>query len=283
MQVIYIDELFIINFIVNYLILLATAKVCAKRASRWRLALAAVIGSLYAVLSVLPDMDFLNNFLIMVVCAVIMVLIVYGGQQGLIRIGVIFFAISAAFGGAVFAVSLITGSPTDRITISFKVLIIAFGICYGVLSVIFARMGRLKSHGGTVKAVVTKAGKRAEFLALIDTGNSLIDPLTGAGVIISELEPLKPLLTNEIQNILEDYSAESIMEVFERLGPYGKGYSFFLVPYTAVGIGSSFLIGFRPDEVVIGGAKKKKMSVAISPTCVSDGGIYTALINGDAA
>lgn len=283
MQVIYIDELFIINFIVNYLILLVTAKVCAKRASRWRLALAAMTGSVYSVLSVLPNMGFLDSPLMMAVVAIIMVLIVYGGQRGLIRIGAIFFAISAAFGGAIFAVSLLTGEQTGRITISFKVLLIAFCICYGVLSMVFARMGRLKSHGGTVKAIVTKEGKKAEFLALIDTGNSLIDPLTGGGVIISELEPLKPLLTNEIQNILRDYSEESTIHVFESLAPYGKGYGFFLVPYTAVGIGSSFLIGFRPDEVVIGGNKKRKMSVAISPTCVSDGGIYSALVNGGAA
>lgn len=283
MQVIYIDELFLINLIVNYLALLTTAKICAKRASRWRLALAAAAGAAYSVLSVLPDMAFLDNPAIMAVAAAVMILIVYGGQHGLIRVGVIFFAISAAFGGAVYAVSLLLGRGIDRVTISFRVLIIAFAISYGIISVVFARMGRLNSKGGTVKVAIDKNGGKVSFLALIDSGNSLTDPLTGGGVIIAELETLSPLLTQEMRKVLSNYNRENVMEVFESLADCGAGYGFFLVPYTAVGMASAFLIGFRPDQVEIAGKRKRKMSVAISPTCVSDGGIYTALINGGAA
>lgn len=280
MQVIYIDTLFLLNLIVNYLILLATAKVSARPASRWRIALGAAVGAVYAVLTVLPKMVFLDNVIMMLVFAVVMVLIVFGGEQGLIRTGVIFFSISAAFGGAVLAVSLITGEETSQINVSIKVLFISFFICYGILSMVFARLGKRETAGGLVKVTVTKGTRSAEITALVDTGNSLYDPMTGGGVIVSELEPLTPLFTEDIKQLLK--SNYSSMELLERLASCGDGFGFFLVPYTAVGVGSSFLIAFRPDEVKIGYKVQKKMSIAISPTCISDGGVYSALVNGGA-
>lgn len=280
MQVIYIDTLFITNLLINYLILLATARVCAHAISRWRIALGALIGAAYSVLTIVPDYELLENPVIMVVVAAIMMLIVFGGERGLVRTGVIFLAISAAFGGAVLAVSLITGKRADQITISLRVLIISFLICYGIMSVVFARLGRREAAGGMVKVELRKGDRSSNFTALIDSGNSLVDPLTGRMVIVSELKPLLPLFTEDISRILK--RSDDPLELLEKLVHCGGGYGFFLLPYTAVGVGGSFLLAFRPDEVKVGGKVNRKMSIAISPTCVSDGGVYSALVNGGA-
>lgn len=280
MQVVYIDTLFLINLTVNYLVLLATAKVCAQIISRWRIVLGAFAGAIYSVLCVLPDFEFLESPLIMIVFAIIMLLIVFGGELGLVRTGIIFFAISAAFGGAVLAVSLITGERADRITVSFKVLLISFFICYGIFSMVFSRLGKRESAEGTKKVEIMKGGRSVEFTALVDSGNLLVDPVTGGRVIVAEREAMMPLFAPDIRRILRGDG--SAMELLEELAPQGGGYGFFLLPYTAVGVGSSFLLGFRPDKVQVGGKILGKVSVAISPTRVSDGGVYSALLNGGA-
>ena len=48
MTVVYIDSLFLLNLIVDYLLLLATAKLAGEGICRPRLALGAAVGALYA-------------------------------------------------------------------------------------------------------------------------------------------------------------------------------------------------------------------------------------------
>ena len=53
MEIVYIDSLFLLNFIIDYLLLLAVGKICALPLRRWRMLLGALWGAVYAVLAVL--------------------------------------------------------------------------------------------------------------------------------------------------------------------------------------------------------------------------------------
>ena len=53
MEIVYIDSLFLLNFIIDYLLLLAVGKICALPRKRWRMLLGALWGAAYAVLAVL--------------------------------------------------------------------------------------------------------------------------------------------------------------------------------------------------------------------------------------
>jgi hypothetical protein len=48
---VYADEVFLVNAILDYVLLLAAAKLCGTAARRWRLALAAALGGVYAALA----------------------------------------------------------------------------------------------------------------------------------------------------------------------------------------------------------------------------------------
>ena len=61
-KTIYADILFLINFIINYLILFATAKISVLPFSRLRLVLSSSLGALYAVLSFIPILTYLSLF-----------------------------------------------------------------------------------------------------------------------------------------------------------------------------------------------------------------------------
>ena len=109
-ETIYLDSLFALNAIIDYLLLLCSARAAGAVLHRWRLALAAVLGGLWAVACVLPGLGFLSYAPMKLVPALFMVLIAFGGERRLWRCVVIFLAVSAAFGGAVWAASMLAGS-----------------------------------------------------------------------------------------------------------------------------------------------------------------------------
>ena len=80
MRVVYVDSLFLINIIIDYILLLVTAKICGALVPRLRLFAGAVLGAGYAVAAVLPVTDFLAGPLVKVVVGILMVLAAFGGQ-----------------------------------------------------------------------------------------------------------------------------------------------------------------------------------------------------------
>lgn len=125
MDVIYLDSLFGLNLLIDYCLVLASARVCGVVLHRWRYALAALIGALYAALMVLPGCGWLANGAMKLALGAAMALIAFGGEAHLVRCTVVFFAVSAAFGGAVYAASMLAGvSPGSGalVTVSGRVL-----------------------------------------------------------------------------------------------------------------------------------------------------------------
>ena len=69
------------------------------------------------------------------------------------------------------------------------------------------------------------------------------------------------------------------MEALAALGNAGaKGWR--LLPYRAVGVERGMLLAVKADSVTVGTENFGRLLVALSPTPVSDGGAYQALIGG---
>ena len=145
MDVIYLDSLFGLNLLIDYCLVLVSARVCGVVLRRWRYALAALIGALYAALMVLPGFGWLANGMMKLALGAAMALIAFGGEAHLVRCTVVFFAVSAAFGGAVYAASMLAGvSPGSGalVTVSGRVLALSFAACYAAVSLVFRRRVR---------------------------------------------------------------------------------------------------------------------------------------------
>ena len=99
MTVIYVDTLFLLNAIVDYLLLLAAARLAGEPLTRLRFLLGALLGGGYAVAIFLPGLAFLRHPLCRGAAAVLMLLAAYGGSRRLVRQGVIFLALSCALPG----------------------------------------------------------------------------------------------------------------------------------------------------------------------------------------
>ena len=173
MDVIYLDSLFGLNLLIDYCLVLASARVCGVVLHRWRYALAALIGALYAALMVLPGCGWLANGAMKLALGAAMALIAFGGEAHLVRCTVVFFAVSAAFGGAVYAASMLAGvSPGSGalVTVSGRVLALSFAACYAAVSLVFRR--RAKAADREVRTVtVTLAGRSVTLKALRVSGN----------------------------------------------------------------------------------------------------------------
>ena len=107
MTVIYVDTLFLLNAIVDYLLLLGAARLAGEPLRRMRFLAGALLGGGYAVALFLPGLGFLAHPLCRAACAALMLLISYGGSRRLLRQGVIFLALTCAFGGGVMAIGLL--------------------------------------------------------------------------------------------------------------------------------------------------------------------------------
>ena len=107
MTVVYVDLLFLLNLIANYLLLLAAGRIAGAALVRWRIGLGAAAGALYAVLVFLPGLECLAFGPCKLACGVGMVLIADGGERYLLRLTVLFFGASAALAGAVLGLELL--------------------------------------------------------------------------------------------------------------------------------------------------------------------------------
>ena len=277
MQIFYADILFIVNFFINYIILISTARLSAGVIPRLRIAAAAMIGAGYAVLVLFPSMLFLANAAVKISVGVLMVLAAFGGQKKLLRITLIFFSISAAFAGVIFAVSLLGGGSGGMFTpVGVKTLILSFSVTYLLITVVFKRVA--KTSAETVSLNLRRGEKVLSVRALVDTGNSLRDPFTGNPVIVAGVAEARMLFSVEIADVLSEIKNKDAIKVLEELSGKSDGQHFRLLPYNAVGTAGGVLLAFRPDEVQVDGRARKGLLVALSPNDISDNGTYSALI-----
>lgn len=279
-MVIYADTIFIINFIVNYLLGLVTAKICAVYVKRYRIVLAAVFGAAYAVFAVTDGTKILSNLFIKIAVGAVMLLITFGNKKPLWRIALVFSASAAGFAGIVMAISMLGGTDVMGgglfVTPTFEVLLLAFAISYIVFSLIFKRSGRSQMK---ISEVTASVGRREiKFKALQDTGNSLSDPMTGKPVIVADLGTVSQIFSERTRYFLTKERLMNPVELFEKLNTAGRECRFHLVPYRAVGTDAGMLLAFTPDKIIIDGRENNSVIIAISPNVVSDGGAYSALI-----
>ena len=269
MTVVYIDALFLLNLIVNYLLLLAAAKLAGEPLRRLRLAAGAALGGLYAAAIFFPGMGFLTHPLCKLGAAVLMLLTGFGGSRRLLRVTLVFFGLSCAFGGGIFAIGLLGGRGLTLrngvlySVMDLRILLLSAAVCYAVLTLVFRRTAR---HGRreVLPAVLTLEGRRVAVNALVDTGNTLTDPVTGRPVMVAEGSLLSPL--------------RDPVGTLERLSRGGRGRRFRLLPYQAVGVECGMLLALRLDDARVGAEDYGGILVALSPNPVSDGGGYSALI-----
>lgn len=283
MTVIYLDTLFLLNAVMDYLLLLCSARLAGEELHRPRMVLGALLGGAYAAVAVLPGMGFLLKPVFKAGAAVLMVVVGLGNSHRLLRQTVIFFALACAFGGGVLAVSLFGGTGLSLggglvySGMDLKIVLLSAAGCYVLFTLGLARTGKhVAAAGELVRAQVRLADREVSLTALVDTGNTLTDPVSGRAVMVVDGAALAPLFPRGEGPDEQELAAPA--QALDRLNTGRFRGRFRLLPYRAVGVECGLLLTVRPDSVRLEGQERSSMLVALSPTPVSDGGGYRALV-----
>lgn len=255
MDHLYLDLWFGLNLLCDYLLCLLTARASGLFLRRGRYALAALFGAVYACAALFPSLGFLSLPGWKLLGGAFMGWIAFGAERHPLRCMLLFFAVSASFGGALLALS-----GGRRLRISPQELLLSFWLCYGIGALLF-RFGGLFHTRETHAVCVEHGGRQARFQALIDTGNSLRDPVSGAHVLIATPRALRGILRESaaLFDTLGPVQLQTLsMQIPELAGRLR------LLPYSAVG-GGGLLPAFRPERLSIDGQERKDYLIAISP------------------
>lgn len=251
MGTIYADTLFIFNLLADYLLCLAAGRVSGVSLKRKRYFLAALFGAACSVLEYVPGFGFLGAGPCRLALGGMIGLIAYGGEESVLRCTAVFLAVSASFGGA-----LMSARPVMP---DLRILAVSFVGCYIFLTLLSGCRAKLRTRR-TAEAELCFLGRRCSFRALLDSGNLLTDPISGADVIAVSPQALAPLFA-ENAALLELEDAVEFLRAADAV-PELKG-KFRLIPYSAIG-GAGLLPVFRPEKLTLDGKTKAATLAAIS-------------------
>lgn len=276
MTVVYIDLVFLLNLIANYLLLLAAGRMAGAVLVRWRIGLGAGAGALYAVLVFLPGLEWLSGWPCKLGAGVLMPLAAYGGERFILKVTVMFFGASAALAGLVLGlellgnVSLTMKNGVLYTPVDVRLLLLLFTVCYFALSLFFRRVG--VREGGLSRLEIAMEGGCASLTALRDTGHTLVDPADNRPVVVAYWKSLAGLLPPWADPSQPIRSVELCHAAGSRQAR--------LVPYRAVGVECGMLLALRARRVTVDGRPQGRLLVALSPTPLDGDGGYQALVGG---
>lgn len=262
---VYVDLLFALNTVINYLLLRGSAALGGCSAPIGKLLLSAALGGVYAVLTVLPGLAFLQALPFQILCAAVMLPVAFGIKKSTWKQALFFLALSFAFGGAVLL--LVQAVEPDCVflggrafyAVSLPAMLLLAGACYAVAAVVLKNCG-VHTGGDLVKTTLALDGREVSFKALRDTGNTLRDPITGHAVMIVDRRVLRQMFPEQSLTLRQFEDPPQLMQLFSQRYPNCR---FRLISYQSVGVSSGLLLAVRCKAVV--GSKKQPMLAAFSP------------------
>ena len=253
---VYLDLVVLLNFLVDFLLLLGTNRLSGFPLGPGRSAAGALLGGVYSGACMLPGFRFLGNILWRTVSLGCIAALAFGCTRSAWKRGGVFVLLSMAMGGI--ALSLGRGSFLSLALAALSVWLLcraAFGETVGSQEYVPVE---ITGREGTVR-----------LTALKDTGNTLRDPITGEPVLV---------IDGEAAGKLTGLSRQQISAPLETLAE-GSVSGLRLIPYRAVGCSGGMLLAMRFEQVKIG-KRVQSAVVAFAPSGLGGGSMYPALMGG---
>ena len=164
----------------------------------------------------------------------------------------------------------------------WTILALSGALFYAIIKIFYIISKKSLNKKSLRKTVLLHLkNKTAEITALLDTGNSLIDPISLAPVIIAEYNSLKNLFSDDVQDILDKIDDNNIEWIMKSV--CDKGLAMRLIPFSSIGKENGMLLGFVPDKAEIydecGIRVLGKCVIAVCKSSLSKDKSYGALLN----
>ncbi len=259
-MVVYIDELFILNLVINYLLLHAAAILCGTQIRRLRILAGAALGALYACLVFLPALQPCYTLPAKVAFSLLMSLIAYGWHdwRSFLRRTLLFFTVSFAFAGAMMALFRLTDAPNAAVQngviwahLSLPVLMAVSLGTYLLMTLLLRNAPKLSERGpARTPLAITLCGRTVELEAMVDTGNRLSDPLTNDPVVVVEYARIRDALPRDVRSILDVCGVADAAGTLRMLAAAELHAGFRLISFSAIGTARGLLLSLRAERVV---------------------------------
>lgn len=271
--VVYADILICVNLIVNYALLMAAGRFCGRTPRRVRMVLAALLGAVYALLVFAGGLPGWVPTVTKLPMGALLVLISYQyrGLAEYIRQLVMFFIVSALFGGLMLALWLFVapyGMLYENGVVYFNISALALvgftAAAYG-LTEVFARLFRKRDvESGMMEVTVLLGNRQVSLMGFVDTGNTLRDAYSGYPVAVCSMECVRSILPLSLLDIISSIVETEDFSRFQNLMTPDTKNKFKLIPYNTVGF-TGVLPAFLPDELRLDGTPVENVYVAIAP------------------
>ena len=287
----YADVLVGINFLFNLYLLWLTS-LAARYPKTWsRMSLGALLGALFSLTLLLPGRvpGAVNlSFPFFMVFAAFYPFSLFQG----LKLVSLFYGVTLLSVGALITLQVILTRepfvPGSGVFIlpspSLFPLLLAFLLAVAVVRMTWVGLNNWRALGAWKGQVtVRRGGKEKNLEALVDTGNTLREPVSGSPVIIVHYLELLSLL--EGLSVLPEKSPEEKLACLTRDLSMCVDAGIYVVPYRSLGKEGGYLPGFRPDEVVISVGrdcrllKRNQVVICLTPQKVSRENPALALVH----
>ena len=252
---VYLDLVGLLNFLVDFLLILATNRLSGFPPGIYRAGSAALVGGLYGAFCLVPGFSFLGSTFWRLVSLSIMSVLAFGWNPTAFRRAVVFIVLSMALGGVAMGVN----------RKNFGMLLLC---ALGLWMLCAAGFGGQAGSRSYVPVEFSVGERKLTVLALWDTGNLLKDPVTGEQVLVAD-----PMVANQLLGLSREDLAHPVQTMAS-----GKKPGLRLIPYKTVG-GTGLLLALRLQNVKIGSWQGSTL-VAFAPEGLSREGAYQALTGG---
>lgn len=260
----------------------------------WRLIIGAIIGCFFLLGLIYPELSFVESLPFKIIISVAMVTTSFwpGSLSNFIKILGFFYLISFMMGGGVLAFFYVLNLQSfsdsilliNNISVPWWILLISSIILFLFIKFLWPFIQRkLLRESLLVPITIIIDKKPLDLIALIDTGNDLFDPISNYPVIIIELDVIKNIFNEEIQELLKKSSEENLQDLGELLSKSPWAPRLRIIPFESIGKNKGIMIGFRPDMVYIKYENRvlqiKNSILGVYSRILSPDGSYRALLN----
>lgn len=264
---VYIDVLFLENFIMDSLLLLSVRKIQKLPVGYLRVFIGAMAGAILTCIVVLLNLPSVLKYVIFYVfIAGIMVLV--GLKQRtlslILQSELLLYVVAMFYGGIMYFIY-----PYIRMVSLFYAIAV---VVYFVVDVFWKILsGAVKQYKNICKVIIFTAKGTFQLQALADTGNGLMDPVTGEAVCVIDGKTARMILG--VQNNM--YDEEINESQFENRVRY--------IVYRTIA-GEDIMPVVRVRKMIIHASEKKVIQKPLIGICkepVSERHLYQMLLNPD--
>jgi len=253
---VYLDLVIVLNILVDLLLLIAANRLTGHPCIPWRIISASVIGGIYAGLCMIRTFAPLGSLPLRLISLAVMSCTAFGINRTLLQRCAVFSFLCMGMGGICEAIG-----ADDIFTL----------ICIAVSVLILCRFAFQGGVGQRkyVRVHMEYLGNVHQVTALVDTGNTLTDPISGTQVIVAGAEAAMVLLG------LSENQLRDPIGTMQTVGMPGLR----LIPYRSVGNSMGMLLAAKMDSVRIEGREAGNL-VAFTADSFQKGDAYQALTGG---